>query len=256
MGDTNPLLTFATILSLIFTISVIVIGLQKSGDDFGHFGQGLFGIAGSIGFLVAAWLFYFQGTDKPRLKIDTMPTVVPLMPDAQGRGRVLLQLNNMITNNGGFPAKYDCVAVDVRGLKPADALPRHPVFRYDVNTSPLVIADSSNPQWAHCMTLERERWERRERKRLDKFRLPDSAALQFVTPDSGYRYDEFTLEAGESRTRDFEVVIPCDYAAVRVHFVVPKPANKSVTELKTVISLLDGCEKSLESAARRPARAG
>jgi hypothetical protein len=95
------------------------------------------------------------------------------------------------------------------------------------------------------MELEQARWEWREQSRIDKFALPKSAERRFVRPDSGHRYDEFTLEAGESRTRDFELVVSCAYAAVRSHFVVPKPGNRSVHERKTVISLADACAKSL-----------
>jgi hypothetical protein len=248
----DSLLSIAAITSIFFSIAVIVFALHKTSEELGHFGQGLFGIVGALGFLVGAWLFYFQGSDRPRLKVDTTTTVAPLHPDSAGEGRVLIQLVNTVSNQGGFPAKYDCVAVDLRGFKLADELPRDPVFNYDVNTIRLFTPDLKNPQWPHCMKLEQERWDWRERSRIDRFHLPETAQRRFVQPDSGHRYDEFTLEAGESRTRDFELVVSCNYAAVRSHFVVPKPGNRSVHEHKTVISLAEACAKSLALPSPRP----
>src|SRR5687768_5230674 len=90
---------------------ILITALRSKGEAFGHFGQGLIGIAGSFAFIAGGWLFFFQGSNRPRLELSTKPTLVALPPAPDGTGRVLLQVVNQVTNLGRFPDDFDCVAV-------------------------------------------------------------------------------------------------------------------------------------------------
>jgi hypothetical protein len=244
----DPLMLAAGAATLFVCIWILWVGLRKTGADFGHFGQGLIGIAGSFALIAGGWLFFFQGSSHTRLELATKPTLVALPPTAEGQGRVLLQVVNHVTNLGRFPEEFECVAVDVRGLKPAAELPRNPTFEYDVTTIGIIRPNLSD-QWRHCMAVERKRWGRRQESRQRQF--PGAEQQPFIEPDSGHRYASFGLEAGESRTRDYELVLSCEFRAVRIHWVVPKPGNRSVNELKTVVPLDEECAKSLSLGRQR-----
>ena len=93
------------------------------------------------------------------------------------------------------------------------------------------------------MAEEGSRWRARRRRDFDRLGEPVPPGA-FEEPNSGVRFNAFTLEPGESRELDFEVVVPCRYTAVRLHFAVPKPGSISAPEAKAVISLLDACRQS------------
>jgi len=134
------------------------------------------------------------------------------------------------------------VAEDVRGFPGDRLLPPSGDNSIDVLTEP-VAPPRLGAQWNHCIQEEERRWQARRRRNLEALGLA-AVPGTFKPPNSGVRFNAFTLESGESRELDYEVVVPCRYVAVRLHFSVPKPNSISAPESKAVVSLLDACRQS------------
>lgn len=246
MAGADPVFTL-TLMGTIFLVAwVALTAARQPVSGLSDFGQGLLGIASLFALLAAGWLYFLEGRNRARHELSAVATVVPLEAE-EGVGMVLVQLAGTVTNRGAFPSDYECVGADIRGVR-SQAPGRSTNFYFEIATDPLV-PPPGNDQWRTCMEMEGKRWDRREarqRQRLGR----DIPPRPFPPPDSGVRYGLFTLEAGESHTSSLEAVVPCTYAAVRLHFVVPKPGKDSVPEAKGLFPLVDACRASREIAAK------
>jgi hypothetical protein len=252
MTGSDPVFTLTVMGTLFLVAWVILMAARQRVSGLSDFGQGLLGIASLFALLAAAWLYFLEGRAKPRHEVSAVGTVVPLAPDKQGMGRVLVQLAGTLINRGVFPVEYECIGVDVRGFKPGEAA-NDERFKYDILSQPLAKAVKTM-EWMHCMKIEEHRWYERQERYFDRRRIKGQRAAEFRPPDSGLRYPPLTLEAGESRTLDYEIVVPCEYAAVRLHFMVPKPHSDSAPEAKAVLSLIDPCRASVAGARQAEPR--
>jgi hypothetical protein len=253
MNDTDPAFTLTVIGTVLLAIWVLFTARKQPIAGFSDFGQGLLGIASLFALLGGVWLFYLQGTGRPRQEVVAVATVAPLGHDESGEGTVLVQLIGRITNRGAFPAKYECVGEDVRGFRGDRPPPRNPGSSKDLLTEPL--APRVNDRlWRHCMQEEGRKWQARRRREIERLGGSVTPAA-FTEPNSGVRFSTFTLEPGETGELDFEVVVPCRYAAVRLHFAVPKPDSISAPEAKAVVSLIDACRQSAAIGKAAPAPA-
>ncbi len=225
---------------------LIWFAFDKQWQELGNVGQGLLGFASVIALIVAALLYYEAGRDRARIEAEARATIVPFSRDERGVPRVLVQVAGTVTNRGETRLKFDCVGVDVRGFRSDRRISRNGVFHYDVNTEALLTETAKGDQWQDCVQQERDRWNSQENERLQRLSLPEQARRQFYPPNSGHRYDPFELSIGESRTLDLELVIPCTYAALRLHFLVPRPDAAVADEAKAVYSIVEECSKSAQ----------
>lgn len=251
MDTPEPIFFFLVIGSILTTFWMLRKARRLSETDLGHFGQGLLGIASVLALMVGLIAYYLEGRSKVRVDSSTAATIVPLEPGPEG-GRVLVQMVGTVTNRGFFPTTFECVAIDVRGFRPV--LSRNRRFVWDLDTEPLMEGTAGGARWDSCLKEEQRRWEAQEARRLREPGMAGESRRPFIRTNSGIRYDTYDLLPGESRTHDVEVVVPCVYAAVRVHFVVPKPGTDAYQDLKKVHSIRDECRISRrlrDIAARR-----
>jgi len=249
LSDSDPLFTLLVFGAIIAVAWLIMTVPRQKVMSIGDLGQGIMGIATAVALGAGAFLYYLQGSNKPRLEVSSRAAVVPLTPQGDGTGRVLIQFVGTVTNRGAFSQHFECVGVDVRGFDNAAQLERNRIFQYDVATAPLLADAANGPEWDHCMQIERIRWGQDEDERLARLRLPPRDRQPFPSIDSGLRYAAFDLESGESRTRHVELVVPCNFAAVRYHFVIPKPHSRYVYEDKAVVDIGEQCRRSRELVA-------
>lgn len=250
LGD--PVLLLAIAATVAGAVA-IYMGLKKPvAKTFGDFGSGLLGIATTIALIGGAWLYVLEGRNRPKIDVTADATVVPLAPGADGTGRVLIHFVGTVTNSGAFGQNFDCTALDALGFPASGEIARNQRFGFDLEPEPLLQEAATGEDWRRCLDVERERWNIREQERIERVEGNAEPARPFGVPPSGFRYASFALEPGESRTKGFELIVPCTYAAVRFTFVVPKTDTTSVNELKLVRSIATECAESRQQASARP----
>lgn len=245
-----PVLLIIIVIVALTAVAVIHL-FRKDAVKLGHLGMGMTGIVAAAAIFGGALLYYLEDRGRPKLDVSTEVNVAPLAPEPDGSPRVLLQFIGRITNLGSSSAGYDCVAIDAHGFRRTGVYRRAETFRFDLQPEPLLEETAGGAQWNRCLDIEQDRWDRRQRRQKARTGIP---ARAFVRTTTGYRYFHFDLAPGESRTRHFELIVPCHFAAVRFIFVVPQQATHSVQETKTLVPLDTACAISREMAAEEQAQ--
>ncbi|HYE27939.1 MAG TPA: hypothetical protein VEA61_06880 [Allosphingosinicella sp.] len=244
--NADPVFTLTLFGTMLLVVWVILTAVRQQVTGLSDFGQGLLGIASLFALLTAAWFYYLEGRGRARHELSAFATVVPFAADSKEGERVLVQLAGTVTNKGTFPAEYECVGADIRGLT-ATPPTRERDFYYEVKTD-VLVSPPDNAEWRRCMAIERRRRARKQAREIKRLGLEHQRAPPPRPVDSGVRYGLISLEAGESYTIHLEAVVPCRYVAVRLHFIVPKPRSDSVPEATGLVPLTDACRASREIA--------
>lgn len=238
-------LSYLLLIGLVIAVSVLFFLFRGllSREAFSHFGQGIVGLAASYGVVFAAWVFFVEHQDKPRVALATGATIVTLDARQGAERRALVQLVTTIENKGRRPLEVRCAGLNALGISAENSLPRDPQFLNDLLLQPLLADTRSGSAWTECMKFEAERL---------KSAHPHA---EFATPASGFRYKTFFLEPGEARTRHFELVVPCSLAAVRFVVHLPKPNEFRVYETKRIVPLTEACADNDPNSSSLPTQA-
>jgi hypothetical protein len=235
----DPAYTLLFLLLIVAAAALIISMFKLPPEKLSQFGQGWLGIASTLALATGVWLFVTERRDKPKIDLGVGYTALALSPDTSPSGRALVQFVASIENRGSHLMTFDCAALDVHGIPAAGVLPRNPEFQNDFDLKPLLQATATGKEWEICRPIERGRWLKKN---------PDRDPAGYVAPTTGFRYRRFKLEPGEKKTRHFELAVPCDYAAVRFTFNVPKPRTSDVYEIKEIVPLASACKESREIA--------
>lgn len=225
---------------------------------FHYFGQGLFGIAGTIALIVAAILYFQERRDKPRIVLQPTATVVHIGGrDASAEGQVLLQVSVGIENRGTRSLLAQCAAIDLIGIVGSEERAR--IYGDDLDGRSLLVrtgrdSDPAEEQvWRNCLAFE-------DRRRLAEQRWLAQAhnRSRYVNPPqptaqatSGSRYRDFFMEPGESVSRTWEQRVPCTFEAVRIIFKLPKPGSFTDYETKIIVPIADVCSRRRDVSVHR-----
>lgn len=235
----DPAYTLLFLLLIVVAAALIVSVFKLPPEKLSQFGQGWLGIASTLALATGVWLFVTERRDKPKIDLGVGYTALALAPDQTSSGRALVQFVASIENRGSHLMTFDCAALDAHGIRATGDLSRNPEFQNDFDFTPLLRATATGREWEKCKPIEQGRWLKKN---------PDRDPAQYAAPTTGFRYRRFKLEPGEKKTRHFELVVPCDYAAVRFTFNVPKPRTPDVYETKEIVPLASACKESREIA--------
>jgi hypothetical protein len=222
--QSDPVISLALIPAAILLLIAVGVLARAKLSGFNNLGQGLVGLAAALGVVVAASAYFAERQDKPRVGLSTRAVVIPLSAAKGSSSNALIQFVTTIENNARRPMEVACAGLDARGIVARGALARNKRDANDLEAEPLLRETTTGEVWNDCMKTARKEY-------------PD-----FEPPASGFRYRTFLLEPGEARSRHFELVAPCRYAAIRFTFSVPKPGDsKHLYEVKRLVPLTDTC---------------
>jgi hypothetical protein len=207
-------------------LAILILGIFKkfTVEHFGDFGQGLAGIAAAGAILVGGALFIAEGRAQPRLLLRLTATVVPAEPAGGRQEQVYVQIVTTIENQGLLsPATIQCAAFDASAIAPNGR--RDTAHANDLSLHSLLTAAADHGRdWGRCLQME---------ARL-------AAAGAFIRPTSGFRWADFQIQPGQTKTRNYELLVPCSLSGIRVIVKIPDPAG-GVLERKMAISIVDVC---------------
>jgi hypothetical protein len=240
---------------LIATLAAIyaaIRGFRKdSVNEFGEYGNGILGISTMVAFVVAAWLYYLEGRDRPKVNVTASGTVIGIAPRGRGPNQpvqeVLIQIAINIDNRGERGQRFNCAALDIIALEGTEE--RVGTFPDDLAGNSLLEINAlapADPVWTNCtgnggFEQKRAKREREEQGRRQGASDVVNPSIVTGTPASGARYRDFYMEPGERTTRTWEQRVSCRYNAVRVIFKLPKPGETSDYEAKLLIPIADVC---------------